>query len=85
MGMQIDEAGSHPAPCRIDQLGALSFDKGVLIHQLIERPGSQVMWLLKLGRFPKTAQDALRDQNTVAGVLTWIYVAGFLLALIAAA
>jgi len=63
----------------------LSLDKDVLIHQIIERPGSRVLWALKLGRFPKTAQDALRDQNTVAGMLTWLYALGFVIALIAAA
>ena len=63
----------------------LSLDKDVLIHQIVERPGSWVLWALKLGRFPKTAQDALRDQNTVAGMLTWLYALGFVIALIAAA
>jgi hypothetical protein len=60
-----------------------SLDRTQLIHTFIERPGSKIMWALKLGRFPKTAQDSQRDQNTVAGVLAWLYVVGFLIAIAA--
>ncbi len=55
-----------------------ALDADALITKLVERPGAHVMWALKLGRFPKTAQDALRDQNTVAGVLAWLWVLAFL-------
>ena len=63
----------------------LDLDKDHVIHQLVERPGSRVLWALKLGRFPKTAQDSLRDNNTVAGMLVWVWLLSFALALIAAA
>jgi hypothetical protein len=60
-------------------------DKTRLIQTAVENPGARVMWALKLGRFPMAAQEALRDQNTVAGVLSWLYVLHFLLGVAAAA
>ena len=55
-------------------------DGAAAIHWIVEKPGAGVLWALKLGRFPLTAQLALRDQNTVAGMLTWLYLLAFVVA-----
>ncbi len=60
-----------------------TLDKDKAIQLLIERPGAKLMWALKLGRFPADVQKLQRDQNTVAGVVLWLYLLSFGLTLAA--
>ena len=53
-------------------------DREQLIATFIEWPGRKLMYALKLGRYPAQAQATRREENTVAGVLTWLYLLGVL-------